>query len=161
MRIRILMGVFAVAAVSLSAHAEPIDDLAAKYLPWVANQTGYSAKYVEPNIYFVTQERLNEAYYKGQFKQDISKNVTAMSFGDIIMLRKDFKIGKDDDTLVHELTHVLQHANRAKFPCRNLMELEAYKTADEFVTKKGIGTKTAEYLLHFFSTCPPPYEPQW
>lgn len=133
----------------LTAIADPIDDRANDLLAWVAKKTGYSAEHVKVTVLLVEPRAINLISYgidKGENPQP--ESVTA---GATVFLPTWFELGKNDDILVHELTHVLQYANDAKFRCRAEKEKQAYETQASFVDETGIGTRPnsfAMFMLH-------------
>lgn len=133
----------------LTATADPIDDRANELLVWVAKKTGYSAEHVKATVLLVEPRAINLISYgidKGENPQP--ESVTA---GATVFLPTWFELGKNDDILVHELTHVLQYANDAKFRCRAEKEKQAYETQSAFVDETGIGTRPssfAVFMLH-------------
>ena len=146
----------AIAAASLSsllfisaASADPLDDRAKELLPWVAQQTGYAADHVKVTVLLVEPRTINLIAY-GISKDDDPKP-EAISAGATIFLPTWFELGKNDDILVHELTHVLQYANDATFRCRAEQEKQAYEAQSAFVDESGIGKKPdpfAMFMLH-------------
>ncbi len=71
----------------------------------------------------------------------------AITAGATIFLPTWFKLGENDDILVHELTHVLQYANAAKFRCLADRERQAYETQAAFAAQTGIGEKPDAFFL--------------
>ena len=132
-----------------AAVADPIDDRVRELLPWVAEKTGYKAEQVKVTVIRVEPSTINSiAYGIGKEEGPEPEAVTA---GATIFLPTGFQLGKNDDILVHELTHVLQYVNDARFRCRSEQEKQAYETQSAFVEETGIGTKPdpfAVFLLH-------------
>ncbi|TSC68099.1 MAG: hypothetical protein G01um101456_738, partial [Parcubacteria group bacterium Gr01-1014_56] len=155
-QLRVFFGALVVVLIAaLPARAAPVDDLVAKYLPWVAAQTHYKVNYVRVHVVFATAVALkaiaHSPGYKGQGE------AASGTIGTTVFLPSTFQIGKNDDDLVHELVHVLQNANGATFSCWQSMEAEAYSLQDRFVEEFGIGEKTDYLYLWMISHCPNPY----
>lgn len=137
-------------ALSSSVSADPIDDHANRLLAWVAEKTGYSADHVKLAVLIVEPRTIQLIAYRGDSADDPQPE--ALTVGQTVFLPKWFEAGRDDAILVHELTHVLQFANDAKFPCRGAKERQAYEVQSEFVAETGIGKKPHEFAL-FLLNC--------
>jgi hypothetical protein len=131
--------------IGYSAAADPVDDRASELLPWVAGKTGYAAENVKVTVIFVEPRTISRIAY-GVSKEEDPK-AEAITAGATIFLPTWFELGKNDDILVHELTHVLQYANDAQFRCRAEQEKEAYATQSAFVDETGIGTKPDSFFM--------------
>src|SRR6476646_7934313 len=107
-----------------SACADAIDDRAKALLPWVSQKTGYSADHVKVTVLLAEPKVINGIAYGAHYTHQ--NTVESVSSGETIFLPTWFAIGKNDDILVHELTHVLQFENDAKFKCRAEQERQAY-----------------------------------
>ena len=132
-----------------NASADAIDDRATELLAWVAQQTGYSAERVKVTVLFVEQRSINLIAYS--VRKDDDPTPEAITAGATIFLPTWFELGKNDDILAHELTHVLQYENDAKFRCRAEQEKQAYEVQSAFVDKTGIGKKPdpfSMFMLH-------------
>ena len=88
-----------------SVLADAIDDRANELLHWVAQKTGYRAEHVRATVAFVEPRTIILIAY-GVRKED-DPTPEAISDSATIFLPTWFELGKDDDILVHELTHVL------------------------------------------------------
>ena len=140
------------AAVALSlllgistASADALDDRAKELLPWVAQKTGYAADHVKVTVLLVEPRTINLIAYG--ISKDDDPQPEAISAGATIFLPTWFELGKNDDILVHELTHVLQYANDAQFRCRAEQEKQAYETQAAFVEETGIGKKPDPFFM--------------
>jgi hypothetical protein len=132
-----------------NASADAIDERATELLPWVAEQTGYSAEHVKVTVLFVEPRSINLIAYS--VRKDDDPTPEAITAGATIFLPTWFELGKNDDILAHELTHVLQYENDAKFRCRAEQEKQAYEVQSAFVDKTGIGKKPdpfSMFMLH-------------
>jgi hypothetical protein len=129
----------------LAATADPIDDRANELLAWVAKRTGYSAEHVKATVLIAEPRTIQLiAFMVDKTDNPLPESITA---GETIFLPTWFQLGKNDDLLVHELTHVLQYANDATFPCRNAQEKQAYEMQSAFVDETGIGTKPNAFAM--------------
>jgi len=128
-----------------AASADPIDDRASDLLPWVARKTRYSADHVKVTVLFVAPQTINLIAYR--FTKDGDPQPEAITAGATVFLPTWFELGKNDDILVHELTHVLQSANDSKFRCRAEQEKQAYEVQSAFVDETGIGKKPDAFAL--------------
>ena len=128
-----------------AASADRIDDRARELLPWVAQKTGYSADHVKVTALFVEPRTINLIAYR--VRKDDDPTPEAITAGATIFLPTWFELGKNDDILVHELTHVLQYANDAKFRCRAEQERQAYEAQSAFVDETGIGKKPHSFAM--------------
>lgn len=137
---------------STYSYAGPINDRAQELLPWVAKQTGYSDAYVKITIIYKTPESLKTLVYGAHSRK--TRDIHAATINSTIFLADWFTLGVHDQYIVHELVHVLQNANGAKFPCREVMEWEAYRVENEFVTEFGTGERIHEAYLYLLSHCP-------
>jgi Domain of unknown function (DUF4157) len=136
-------------AVSSAASADAIDERATELLPWVAQQTGYSVEHVKVTVLFVEPRSINQIAYS--VRKDDDPTPEAITAGATIFLPTWFELGRNDDILAHELTHVLQYENDAKFRCRAEQEKQAYEVQSAFVDKTGIGKKPDPFftfMLH-------------
>ena len=136
-------------AVCSAASADAIDERATELLPWVAQQTGYSAEHVRVTVLFVDPRSISLIAYS--VRKDDDPTPEAITAGATIFLPTWFELGKNDDILAHELTHVLQYENDAKFRCRAEQEKQAYEVQSAFVDKTGIGKKPDPFftfMLH-------------
>jgi len=141
---------------------EAVQARAMEILPWVAQHTGYKADHVKPRIVFKTSDQLQHIYYGEHYDPSYIK-IAAITVDQAIMLRDDFKLGVNDDTLAHELTHVLQHANGhfvgtnpGDFKCLGDMEKEAYLTQNAWIDEFHVGTKVEELWLLLLTICDDP-----
>jgi hypothetical protein len=140
----------AAAALSLSlgistGSADALDDRAKELLPWVAQKTGYAVEHVKVTVLLVEPRTINLIAYS--ISKDDDPKPDAISAGATVFLPTRFELGKNDDILVHELTHVLQYANDAKFRCRAEQEKQAYETQAAFVEETGIGKKPDPFFM--------------
>ena len=132
-----------------AALADPLDDRVKELLPWVAEKTGYKAEQVKVTVIRVEPRTITSIAYG--IRQDNGPEPEAVTAGATIFLPTSFRLGRNDDVLVHELVHVLQYANDARFRCRSEQEKQAYETQSAYVEEAGIGTKPdpfAVFLLH-------------
>ena len=143
-------GLFVLTGAS-AAWSDAIDERAKDLLPWVAQKTGYRADYIKVTVLFVEPKQINLIAYGAKFKAQT--DVEAVSAGATIFLPTWFRLGENDDILVHELTHVLQFQNDASFRCRAEQEKEAYETQAAFTDETGIGTKPHPFAM-FLLRCP-------
>lgn len=128
-----------------AASADIIDDKAKQLLPWVAQKTGYSADHVRVTVLFAEPKVINAIAFGPKYTDQTKIN--SVSSGATIFLPAWFELGKNDDILVHELTHVLQFENDAHFRCRAEQERQAYEVQSAFVDETGIGTKPHPFFL--------------
>lgn len=138
-----------------SAIADAIDDRASELLHWVAQKTGYASEHVRVTVVFV-EPRAIYLVAQGVNKDDEEPKPEAISAGATVFLPTWFKLGKNDDILVHELTHVLQYANGAKFRCRAEQEKQAYETQAAFVEETGVGKKPDPFFMFLLHCAPYP-----
>ncbi len=87
-----------------AASADPIDDRVNELLPWVAQKTGYAVEHVKVTVLLVEPRTINLIAYG--IRKDDEPKAEAISAGTTIFLPTWFELGKNDDILVHELTHV-------------------------------------------------------
>jgi hypothetical protein len=106
-------------------------------LAWVADKTGYSTDCVKVTVLFVAPSTINLLVFGPEPTNQTT--VESLAVGSTIFLPTWFKLGEHDDILVHELTHVLQYQNNARFSCAADQEREAYITAAAFSNETGIG----------------------
>jgi hypothetical protein len=145
----LLLAAAGISLISGGAAADAIDERASQLMPWVAQQTGYSAEHVKVTVLFVEPRTISLIAYSVSQSDDPTPE--AIAAGSTIFLPRWFELGKNDDILVHELTHVLQYANDAKFRCRAEQERQAYEAQAAFVAATGIGRKPdpfAVFMLH-------------
>jgi hypothetical protein len=135
------------------AAADSIDDRASELLPWVAQHTGYKIDHVKATVLRVDPQAIDLIAY-GVAKSGAGSRPNSITAGETVFLPTWFKIGKNDDILVHELTHVLQYANDATFRCRSEREKQAYEVQSDFVDETGIGNKPDKFAL-FMLQCQP------
>src|SRR5437764_8216730 len=103
------MKAFIAAAVLLlsslsTASADAVDDRAKQLLPWVAQKTGYSADHVKVTVMLAEPKVINGIAYGAHYTDQ--NTVESVSTGETIFLPTWFVLGRNDDILVHELTHV-------------------------------------------------------
>jgi hypothetical protein len=122
-----------------AASADVIDDRAKQLLPWVVEKTGYSADHVKVTVIFAELPVINAIAYGPKYTNQTG--VDSVSTGETIFLPSWFRIGTNDDILVHELVHVLQFENDATFKCRAEQEKQAYEVQAAFTEETGIGAK--------------------
>jgi hypothetical protein len=139
-----------------TAGAEPIDDRIKELLAWLAQQTGYEMDGVKVTAAFTSPEVINIVVHGQAY--DGQADVAAVAIGSAILLPDWFELGRDDDLLVHELTHVLQHANGATFRCQEEQEREAYETAAAFTQQTGIGVKPSPLFMQLLHCNRNPWE---
>lgn len=122
---------------------------------WIAGKTDYKTWEMPlPPFLFLTPQEINYTSYmvnRGSWGGE--NNVTAMyvplkSTG-ILVLPKDFQLGRDDWMLLHELVHHAQNLSGKKFQCAQ-NELEAYKLQSEWVRTTGQGRMADEFLMVMF-----------
>lgn len=139
-----------------TAPAGPIDDRVQELMVWVGQETGYQVHGVKVTAAFASPEVINIVMhgpaYVGQ------TDAAAVAIGNAILLPDWFELGRDDDLLVHEITHVLQHANGATFPCRAEQEREAYETAAAFTAQTGLGRKPSPVFMLLLRCSQNPWE---
>jgi hypothetical protein len=135
-------------------RADPIDDRVEELLHWVGDATGYEVGDLDVTVVFTEPTVINIVAYGVDYSGQT--DIGALALGTAILLPHWFRLGRDDDVLVHELTHVLQYSNGARFRCLAEREREAYETAAAFVEETGIGTMPAGWFL-LFLTCPDPW----
>ena len=128
-----------------TVHADPIEDRSRELLLWVADETGYDLGGTSVTIVVVEPKVINIVAHGTAYVDQMDK--TAMAIGSAILLPDWFELGRHDDVLVHELTHVLQHTNNAQFRCHGEQEREAYETAAAFTEQTGIGTKPSRWFM--------------
>jgi hypothetical protein len=136
------------------ASADPIDDRAKELLPWVAQRTGYATGQVKVMVLLVEPRTIGLIAYRAN--KDEAPQPEAITVGATIFLPTWFALGKNDDILVHELTHVLQYTTDATFQCRAQQEKQAYETQAAFVEETGIGTKPDPFFMFMLHCTPYP-----
>jgi hypothetical protein len=129
----------------LAAAADPIDDRAYELLAWVAAKTGYPTEHVKVTVLMVAPETINRIAYT--VDRTDNPQPEAITAGETIFLPTWYRPGRNDDILVHELTHVLQYANDASFPCRAAREKQAYEVQAAFVDETGIGKRPNKFAM--------------
>ena len=142
--------IIAASAISLffgfaAVSADAIDDRAKALLPWVAQKSGYSSDHVKVTVLLAKPKLINEIAFGPKYTDQTK--VDSVSTGATIFLPTWFELGKNDDILVHELTHVLQFENGANFRCRAEQEREAYEIQSAFTDETGIGTKPHPFSM--------------
>ena len=125
-------------------NAEALDTRVKELLAWAADKTGYSADCVKVTALFVAPSTINLLAFGSDLNQ---ATVESLAVGSTIFLPIWFTIGENDDILVHELTHVLQYENNARFACVADQEREAYITAAAFSDETGIGVKPSRLFM--------------
>ena len=136
----------------LPAAADAIDTRVRELLPWVAQKTGYSAEHVKVTGVLIEPRTIDLIAYR--VSKDGQPQPEAITVGATVFLPTSFTLGKNDDLLVHELTHVLQASNDATFRCRAEQEKQAYKTQAVFIDETGIGTKPDPFFLYLLHCSP-------
>lgn len=106
----VLAALFAIVAPS---RADELDRRVRDLLAWVAEETGYDAGGIEVTVEFAEPRVLNIVGYGTSYIGQ--SDIEAVSIGRAILLPDWFELGRNDDVLVHELTHVLQFTNDAQF----------------------------------------------
>lgn len=139
----------------LADRYEAIDRRIAELMPWIAGKTGYRfAEEVKVTVLIRPDETIERIVYPDGRGNRI--RVAAIAVGQTIMLPDWFELGEHDGILVHELVHVLQHANAAEFACAILREGEAYEIETAFVEEFGVGAPPHPLFRMFLSFCPRP-----
>ena len=102
-----------------------------------------------PKIVFNTQEQLDKRYFGKNYNPDIKNWIKAETKGGVIFLNEDFNLKDEEYVLVHELVHYMQFENdkyhdyageEHQTPvCKSLMEPEAYRAQDAWVSATGKG----------------------
>lgn len=121
--------------------------------------TGYKATHL-PKVVIKDRVGLYQLVYGSRYKDqdkacDVPKMpcIKAAAMNGVIFIGDDFKHGRDDYILVHELTHFQQHESTKAFPCIWAREPEAYQTADKFVELTGRGEKSDGLTVAILSSC--------
>jgi hypothetical protein len=97
---------------------------------FVRQATGYKTKGL-PVVFFRSRDVLNRLHYGKDF--DGQDSVQAVAVGNVIFLHSDFKMGVDDYTIAHELTHFMQNASGKLYTCNGEKEVEAYHVQDIYL----------------------------
>jgi hypothetical protein len=132
-----------------TVHANDLDRRVHELLLWVAEETGYEAGGIEVTVAFAEPRVINIVGHGVDYSGH--SDIEAVAIGSAILLPDWFQLGRDEDLLVHELTHVLQYANDAQFACQAEQEREAYEVQAAFTDETGIGIRPARWfvlLLH-------------
>lgn len=78
--------------------------------------------------------------------------IGALESEGVIFLNNNFRLGRDDYMLAHELTHFQQFESGENWPrCR--MEAQAYKVQAAFVIQTGTGKKGDPLTVMLASDC--------
>jgi hypothetical protein len=138
------------------ASADQIDERVKELLLWVGAETGYQTNDLRITVVFAEPKLINIVAYGLDYVGQ--RDVEALSLGTAVLLPDWFELGRNDDLLVHELTHVLQYTNGARFNCLGEQELEAYETAATFTERTGIGGKPDPWFKLILRCGPNPWE---
>ena len=98
-----------------------------------------------PKFVFLSKDTINRVYHGDKFKDQT--NIEAMSIGNVIFLAEDLEMGKDDDTLVHELVHYMQWETGPEGTCIGLLEHQAYTIQDKFNESRGDPRRADIFML--------------
>lgn len=157
----------------IPAHSQPDPQLLntkiERLMKFSAAVSGLEVK-GKPIIKYVTQETLDRLYFGDQYDPSMKGWIGAAAKGGVIYLNQNFKLGRDDYILVHELTHFLQFENQ-KFhdmsgaartfdekTCPGLVEPEAYRVQDAFVLATGRGQRGVGLKVYMaYMACSQPY----
>jgi hypothetical protein len=122
---------------------------------WIVAHTDYEPLERLPTFLFVSTGELNylalndtEQGYSGE-----TRSIEGVYAPSIVFLTSDFRVGEDDDVLLHELIHHFQEMAGTTFECVGASEVEAYGLQAEFVNETGIGTAPDAAFVLFVSSC--------
>jgi len=124
---------------------------------WIGANTNYNIDVPEPTILFVTQDKMEEAYYYSGEKYE---GVTLHGFYDIkldlIILPDTWDKTKpwDLSVLLHEVIHYLQDINQIDYDCVNQMEKDAWPLQKQYLKEQHNFDWDYDKLWHLLtSTC--------
>ena len=121
---------------------------------YVRAETGYKSTAL-PKIVYRTNHQLAAMLHTTPCdpKDATVPCVLAAHSNGVVFLMDRFTFGRDDDILVHELTHFQQFESGKKMP-RCEAEAEAYRTQQAFITEAGIsGNMPGKLLLFMLTSC--------
>jgi len=105
---------------------------------WLGANTPFNTNYDIPNILFVTQDQMEEMFYKGSNKMPNTLHGLYDKESDTIILSDQWDRRKpwDMSVLLHEMIHYLQDQNKMKFNCVANMEKDAWPIQQLYLEKQ-------------------------
>jgi|TARA_R110000744_G_scaffold122325_2_gene227305 hypothetical protein len=105
---------------------------------WLGANTPFNTNYDIPNILFVTQDQMEQMFYKGSNKMPNTLHGLYDKESDTIILSDQWDRRKpwDMSVLLHEMIHYLQDQNKMKFNCVANMEKDAWPIQQLYLEKQ-------------------------
>ena len=105
---------------------------------WLGANTPFNTNYDIPNIRFVTQDQMEQMFYKGSNKMPNTLHGLYDKESDTIILSDQWDRRKpwDMSVLLHEMIHYLQDQNKMKFNCVANMEKDAWPIQQFYLEKQ-------------------------
>jgi len=105
---------------------------------WLGANTPFNTNYDIPNILFVTQDQMEQMFYKGSNKMPNTLHGLYDKESDTIILSDQWDRRKpwDMSVLLHEMIHYLQDQNKMKFNCLANMEKDAWPIQQLYLEKQ-------------------------
>jgi len=105
---------------------------------WLGANTPFNTNHDIPNILFVTQDQMEEMFYKGDNKMPNTLHGLYDKESDTIILSEKWDRRKpwDMGVLLHEMIHYLQDQNKMKFNCTAEMEKDAWPIQQFYLEKQ-------------------------
>jgi hypothetical protein len=105
---------------------------------FVREHTGYKALTL-PKIVFLTPDQLETLRYGAGWRDKGYPEVVALAKKGVIYLPNNFRLGRDDYILAHELTLYQEFESGKHWLCTAAMEPEAYRVQNLWVKATGGG----------------------
>lgn len=131
-------------------------DRANQLMDWIVDNTDYRPAKKHPIYVFLADEELNYIFFEttaAGYSGEEQSEAVALYLNGIVFLSEDFRLGEDDDVLLHELVHHLQAEQGRSFPCVRAGEKEAYELQAKFIRETGIGGLPDPMWAHLASRC--------
>lgn len=107
---------------------------------WLAHNSNFAPMQNQPAVIYVRQEELQYLYFTGSstgYTGQTEPKVEALYMHNTILLREDFKVGEQDQILLHELVHHLQWEQNVEYPCLAASEKPAYDLQTKWQEEHG------------------------
>ncbi len=123
---------------------------------WIGANTNYNIDVPKPTILFVTQDKMEEAYYGGEKYEGVTLHGLYDIKLDLIILPDTWD--RTDpwslSVLLHEVIHYLQDINQIDYDCVNQMEKDAWPLQKQYLKEQHNFDWDYDKLWHLLtSTC--------
>jgi Domain of unknown function (DUF6647) len=94
-----------------------------------------------PKVVYLAPDQMQALRYGREWRSKGYPEALALAAKGVIFLSTNFRIGRDDYILAHELTHYQQFESGRQWLCSAAMEPEAYRVQNLWVKATGRGHK--------------------